>query len=280
MREKLISKDDLRKIHPIFRGRFGEILIKMVFSFTGVNKVNGVYDGSKHKTGEAFTSDLLDRQNIIRIVENYEVLDFFKDQAFITVTNHPYGHIDGITIISVIAAKRKDYKLMANWMLTRIDTMEDHFIGVNPYSKDTKMSTLKSSLGGVKQCLEHIKEGHPLGFFPAGGVSNCHLTYTKDREWQAPVIKLIKKAKMPVIPVFISGNNSWLYRFLGIINWRVRMFRLMHEVTNKKGKKIYIRFGKPITVEEQSQFEDIKAFGEFLKKKTYELQKERSPGVF
>jgi len=55
---------------------------------------------------------------------------------------------------------------------------------------------------------------------------------------------------------------------------------LMHEVTNKKGRKIHIRFGKPITVEEQSQFEDIKAFGEFLKGKTYELQRGRSPGVF
>jgi len=254
MREKLITKDDLRNVHPIFRGRIGNLLVKMVFSFTGVHKVNGVYDGSKHKTGEAFTTDLLDRQNIIRIIENYEILDLFKDQAFITVSNHPYGHIDGITMISVVAAKRKDYKFMANWMLTRIDTMEKHFIAVNPYSKDSKMSTLKSSFGGVKQCLEHIHEGHPLGFFPAGGVSSSHLTYTKDREWQVSVLKLIKKARVPVIPVYISGNNSWLYRFLGLIDWRVRMTRLMHEVTNKKGNKIYIRFGKPITVEEQSQY--------------------------
>jgi len=280
MKEKLISKDEIRSLHPLFRGRFGNGLLKMIFSITGINKVNGVYDGSKHKTGVGFVSDLLDRQGIIRIVENQEVLDSFQNQAFITVSNHPFGHIDGIIVISIVAAKRKDFRMMVNWMLNRIDTMEENFIGVNPYSKDSKMATAKSSVGGVKQCLEHIRAGRPLGFFPAGGVSSSHLTYTQDREWQVPVLKLIKKAKVPVVPMYISGTNSWLYRFLGFIDWRIRMIRLFHEVVNKKGKKIYIRFGNPISVEEQSQFKDIEAFGEFLKAKTYELQTERSPGVF
>jgi len=280
MKEKLISKDEIRNLHPLLRGRFGNILVKMIFGITGMNKINAIYDGSKHQTGVGFVNDLLDRQEILRIVENYEVLDLFKNQAFITVSNHPFGHIDGIITISVVASKREDFRMMVNWMLNRIDTMEENFIGVNPYAKDSKMATVKSSVGGVKLCLEHIREGHPLGFFPAGGVSSSHLTYTKDRRWQDPVLKLIKKAKAPVIPMYISGTNSWLYRFLGFIDWRLRMVRLFHEVTNKKNKKIYIRFGNPISVEEQSQYEDIKSFGEFLKAKTYELQTERSPGVF
>ena len=280
MKDKLISKDEIRSLHPILRGRFGNTLLKMIFSITGMNKINAIYDGSKHQTGVGFVTDLLDRKGVIRIVENYEVLDSFQDQAFITVSNHPFGHIDGIIAISVVAAKRKDFRMMVNWMLNRIDTMEENFIGVNPYAKDSKMANAKSSVGGVKLCLEHIREGHPLGFFPAGGVSSSHLTYTKDREWQESVLKLIKKAKVPVIPMYISGTNSWLYRFLGFIDWRVRMVRLLHEVDTKKGKTIHIRFGQPISVEEQSQFDDIKSFGEFLKGKTYELQNERSKGVF
>jgi len=280
MKEKLITKDDISNLHPVLRGRWGNGLLKMIFSITGMNKINDIYDGSKHHTGVGFVTHLLDRQGIVRIVENDEILDLFQNQPFITVSNHPFGHIDGIMVISVVAAKRNDFRVMVNWMLNRIDTMEENFIGVNPYAKDSKMATAKSSVGGVKQCLEHIRGGHPLGFFPAGGVSSSHLTYTKDREWQIPVLKLIKKAKVPVIPMYISGTNSWLYRFMGFIDWRLRMVRLFHEVTNKRGKKIYIRFGNPISVEEQSQFENIEAFGEFLKEKTYDLQTERSPGVF
>ncbi|GAB6009155.1 lysophospholipid acyltransferase family protein [Dysgonomonas reticulitermitis] len=275
MKEKLISKDMIRGVHPIFRGRFGDAIIKVLFKVTGINKVNAVYDASKHLTGLEFVNDMLDKLGIIRKYENYEVLDNFKEGPFITVSNHPYGHIDGIIAISTVAGKRRDYKMMVNWMLMQIDTMEEHFIGVNPYSKDNKMSEVKSSVGGVKQCLGHLKEGHPLGLFPAGGVSSPHLDRTEDREWQEPVLKLIKKAKVPVIPMFISGNNSWFYRFLGFIDWRIRTVRLLHEVTNKKGKTIYIRFGKPITVEEQSKYEDIKEFGEFLKAQTYAMKKKK-----
>lgn len=275
MKEKLISKDMIRGVHPIFRGRFGDTLIKILFKFSGINKVNAIYDASKHLTGLDFVNDMLDKLKITRKYENYEVLDDFKEGPFITVSNHPYGHIDGIIAISTVAGKRRDYKMMVNWMLMQIDTMEEHFIGVNPYSKDNKMSGVKSSVGGVKQCLEHLRDGHPLGLFPAGGVSSPHLDRTEDREWQPTVLRVIKKAKVPVIPMFISGNNSWFYRFLGFIDWRIRTVRLLHEVTNKKGKTIYVRFGKPISVEEQNKFDDIKEFGEYLKAQTYAMKKKK-----
>ncbi len=273
MKEKLLSKDEVRSLHPIFKGRFGDKLLNFVFSFGGINKVNAVYDDSKQYTGVDFVKDLLDKRGIIRKVENYEVLDSFKEAPFITVSNHPYGHIDGIIAISVVAAKRKDYKMMVNWILNKIDTMEENFIGVNPFGKDTKLSDMKSSVSGVKQCLQHLKEQHPLGLFPAGGVSEPHFSGDVDREWQPSVLKLIKKAKVPVIPMYISGSNSWIYRLLGFIDWRVRTIRLCHEVTNKKGKTIYIRFGNPISVEEQAKYDDIKAFGEYLKQQTYALRK-------
>lgn len=272
MKEKLIDKEKIREIHPIFKGRFGKLLLKTLFSVGGLNKVNGIYDASKHHTGLPFVSDMLDKLEINREIDNYEVLDRFEGKPFITVSNHPYGHIDGIIAIDTVAKKRLDFKVMVNWMLSQIDTMDDFFIGVNPYSGD-KMSNVKSSVGGVKECLLHIKEGHPLGLFPAGGVSTNHLTKTEDREWQPSVLKLIKKCRVPIIPLYISGSNSWLYRFLGFINWRIRTVRLLHEVTNKKGKTIYVRFGKPITPEDQDKFTDIEEFGEFLKKQTYALKK-------
>ena len=154
MKEKLISKDLIRNAHPIFRGRFGHLLINFLCRFSGINKVNGVYDASKHEpTGLGFVNHLLKTQGINYHVENSEVLDRYPEGAFITVSNHPYGHVDGIIAISVVAGKRRDFKMMVNWMLNQIDTMADHFIGVNPYAKGSKMAELQSSLGGVKQCI-------------------------------------------------------------------------------------------------------------------------------
>ena len=274
MKEKLISKDMVRGIHPIFRGPFGNILMKIIFYVSGINKVNAVYDASKHLTGLDFVNDMLDKLEITRKYENYEVFEAFKDKPFITVSNHPYGHIDGIIEISAVAGVRRDFKMMVNWVLMQIDTMEEFFIGVNPFPKENKMSTVKSSIGGLKQCIDYLRNGHPLGFFPAGGISLPHLRKgTEDREWQQPTLRLIKKAKVPVIPIYISGDNSWFFRFLGFIDWRIRTVRLLHEVINKRGKTICVYFGNPISVEEQAKYDDITEFGEFLKSKTYAMRK-------
>ena len=92
-----------------------------------------------------------------------------------------------------------------------------------------------------------------------------------DREWQEGVVKLIQKAKVPVVPVFISGQNSRFFYFLGRIGWRIRTARLCHELDTKKGKTINMVFGDPITVAEQQQHPDIKDLAHFLQEKTYQL---------
>lgn len=274
MKEKLISDDMVRGIHPIFKGRFGKILTKIVFKVGGFNKINAVYDASKQYTGVEFTTDMLNKLGITRKVENIEVLEQFKGKPFITVSNHPYGHIDGIMVADLIGGIRSDFKIMVNWLLMQIDTMEDFFIGVNPFPDDSKMANVKSSIGGVKETINHLKNGHPLGFFPAGGISLPNITGDViDNVWQNSVIRIIKKAKVPVIPIHISGKNSFWFQLLGLISWKVRTVRLLHEMTNKHGKTITIRFGEPIYPEEQDKDNNINEFGEFLKYKTYELSK-------
>jgi putative hemolysin len=275
MKEKLLSKDDVKGLSPVFRGPFGDILIKAAMALTGMNKVNRIYDASKQYEGVEFCKHLLNDVGVNIVVENGDIIDRFKDKPFITVSNHAYGHIDGITAISVVGEKRPDYKMMVNFILGMIDTMSPNFITVNPYSSG-KIAQ-KSSLEGVKESIRHLKEGHPMGFFPAGAVSKTKVRKGKmeveDREWQPSVIKLIKSAKIPVIPMYFSGRNSWFFNFLDLVDWRLRTLRLGHEVYNKKGKTICVRFGEPIMPEEIQKYEDIKDLGEFLKQKTYALAK-------
>lgn len=269
MKEKLISIDDIKKIHPVFQKSYGDILAKAIIRIAGLYKANNAYDSSKYCTGPDVENKMIEGLGIIKKVHNIDVIDQFEGKPFITVSNHPYGHIDGIMLIGTIAEKRPDFKVMVNWMLGMIDTMADHFIGVNPYEAGAVSS--KSSFGGVKECMQHLKENHPLGFFPAGAISKNRITRIEDRDWQPTVLKLIQKAKVPIIPVYFSGHNSLFFNVLDLIDWRLRTVRLCHELTNKKGKTINLIFGSPITLDEQAQYQNIKEFGEFLKKKTYAL---------
>ena len=276
MKEKLLSKEDVRKMSPLFRGRLGNILIDLAMWLTGMNKVNRIYDTSKQYEGTAFCHHLLEDVGVNIVVENLDILKQFEGQAFITVSNHAYGHIDGIAAIDIIGTVRPDYKMMVNFILGMIDTMAMHFIVVNPY-QEGKLAQ-KSSVEGIKQCIDHIRGGHPLGFFPAGAVSKTKKWNLKleveDREWQPTVIRLIQKVKVPVIPVYFSGKNSWLFNFLDLVNWRLRSLRLGHEVYNKKGKTIHVRLGEPIMPDVQAKYKDLKELGEFLKAKTYALAKD------
>ena len=269
MKDKLISLEDLQKISPIFKKPYGSLLAKPFMKIIGLDIANRVYDTGKYKTGTDIEDVMLDGLGITRKIHNIEVLKQFEGQPFITVSNHPYGHIDGIMLVGEVVKIRTDFKVMVNWLLNLVDTMQDHFIGVNPYDNSTSN---RSSLSGIKECLAHIKSGHPVGLFPAGAVSkNVGRNKVKDRDWQDSVIKLIQKVRVPVIPAYFSGQNSWFFNFLDKIDWRLRTVRLCHELDTKKGKTIHLVFGEPILPETQKQFPDIRQFGEFLKEKTYEL---------
>ena len=50
MKEKLIALEDIRKLHPIFRKKYGDTLAKLGLKISGLNNVNSVYDHSKHLT--------------------------------------------------------------------------------------------------------------------------------------------------------------------------------------------------------------------------------------
>jgi putative hemolysin len=271
MKEKLIDLTLFEGVSPIFKKWYGSLLAKCVIKIGGLDKANRVYDSAKHLTGTDIEDAMIDGLGITRKVHNIEVLRQFDGKPFITVSNHPYGHVDGIMLVGEVSKIRPDFKVMVNWILGQVDIMQDHFIGVNPFSSDV---VKKSSLGGVKECILQVKENHPLGFFPAGAISNGikGTNKIKDQEWQEGVIKLIQKAKVPVVPVFISGQNSKFFYFLGHIDWRIRTARLCHELDTKKGKTINMVFGEPIMLEKQKEFaNDTKAFGKFLQDKTYEL---------
>ncbi len=99
--------------------------------------------------------------------------------------------------------------LTVNEILARVKTMDGNFISVTPTSNERKAPTA-SSLKGVRMALEHLRGGGCLGLFPSGAVSDLSLKEgcVRDREWQEPMIRLIMKAKVPIVPVrFFDGTR-------------------------------------------------------------------------
>lgn len=193
-----------------------------------------------------------------------------SEGPFITISNHPFGMWDGVVLVKVIGEKRPDIKVMAYEMLNKIP-IGSYFIPVDPFKTNEQT---RNSLLGTKLALQQLREGRPLGIFPAGEVSFYQKKSKKveDRQWQLPIIKLIQKAKVPIVPVYFFGQNSNTFLSLGKINAMLAKSFLNREFLNKTNQQFSVSIGKPITVDEQQGFTNIEAYSLFLRNKVYELE--------
>lgn len=270
VRPEILTYDDIRKMAPIFDGH--PKIVKAIMHWLYIDKCNEVHSRYHHDTGVAFANDLIDKAYRVRKrIDNEEVLSLFAGQPFITVSNHPLGAIDGILLIDIIGRHFPDYKVMVNMFLNYISALSPAFIAVDPSNSDDPAKKA-ATMHGIRTAMAHVKEGHPIGFFPAGAVSKVQKNFKiADREWQPSIIRLIKQLKVPVIPVYFHNHNSAFFNFLGMIDWRLRTLRLPRELFNKADKEMHISFGDPIYPDEQALHTDLKEFGDFLRRRTYEL---------
>lgn len=273
----VVNAKDFEKFSSFFRGKWGRLFADAVIQMLAFDKVNRVYDHSGNYTGAEFAARLLNDLGINYAIGNADRLKSLPEGAFITVSNHPYGGLDGIILMDLMAKIRPDYKIMVNRILTMVKTMKENFIPVTP-AEDKKSGITGTSINGIRETLSRLHDGHPVGFFPSGAVSDFSLKNFRinDRKWQASILHLIHSVKVPILPIRFFDFNSPLFYFLGLINWRIRLLRMPSELFNKKEKEHRIGIGNIISVKEQEQFADGISLGTFLRKAVYEMPKPTS----
>ncbi len=214
----------------------------------------------------------------IKLDIDQKFYDQLPDGPFFTISNHAFGLLDGVILVSEIGRKHPDLKVTANYLLTNFKAVKKFFVAVNPFDK-----IKHKGMGGTSAVLELIGKGIPVGLFPAGEVS----TYQKrpgkkrgivrpkvieDRKWMRSVFRLIELAQVPVIPLFFQGTNSRKFHFFGRIHPMLRTWRLFKEWHNKTGKTIRMETGDIIYPEEYNKYETVEEKRDFFRKKVYELK--------
>lgn len=249
-----------------FIGTFaGWILMKVL----KISTLNSIYNRNKHLEKLEFLNGILNEFQIKFEIPEEDLKRLPKDGAYITVSNHPLGGIDGILLLKLMLEQREDFKIIANFLLHRIEPLKPYIMPVNPF-EDKK--DVKSSIVGFKNAIKHLRDGHPLGVFPAGEVS----TYKDgkllvDKPWEEAAMKLIQKAEVPVVPIYFHAKNSQLFYQLSKISDTFRTAKLPSELLTQKRRTIKVRIGRPISVADQKEHQGLVEFSEFLRRKTYML---------
>jgi putative hemolysin len=249
-----------------FLGTFSGWVLMKILKISNLNKV---YDRNRHLKDVAFLNGILDDLQIKFEIPEEDLKRLPKDGAYITISNHPLGGIDGVLLLKLMLEREPNFKIIANFLLHRIEPLKKYIMPVNPFENH---KDVKSSVVGIKETLRHLSDGKPLGMFPAGEVSTYKDGKLKvDKPWEEGAIKVIRKAQVPVIPIYFHAKNSRLFYLLSKISGTFRTAKLPSEVFSQKKRVIKVRVGKPISVNEQNEYKTIDEYSEFLRKKTYML---------
>jgi putative hemolysin len=263
------TKEVAKAIHLDKYGFLGTFIGWILLKVTKISDINTFYEGHKHLEGVAFLDAILKHYQINFQIPEEDFKRLPKEGAYITISNHPLGGVDGILLLKLMLEHRPDFKIMANFLLHRIAPMAPYMMQVNPFENH---KDVKSSVGAFKNALKHLKEGHPLGLFPAGEVSTYKDgKFIVDRPWEEAALKLIRKAEVPVVPIYFHAKNSRLFYRLSRINDIFRTAKLPSEVISQRNRPIKVRIGQPISIQTQKDQVTLEEFSELLRRKTYIL---------
>ena len=182
------SKEVAKLINVDKYGFIGTFIGWGLIKLLKISNINKFYIKNKHLKGIEFLDSILDEFKIKFEIPEEDLKRLPKGGAYITVSNHPLGGIDGILLLKLMLEQRSDFKIIANFLLHRIEPMKPYIMPVNPF-EDRK--DIKSSITGFKNAILHLRDGYPLGIFPAGEVS----TYRDgklviDRPWELSLIHI------------------------------------------------------------------------------------------
>ena len=263
------AKEVAKAINAEKYGALGTFAGWLLMKVLKISTLNKFYDSNKHLKDSEFLNAILEDLQIKFEIPEEDLKRLPKEGPYITISNHPLGGIDGVLLLKLMLDKEPNFKIIANFLLHRIEPLKKYIMPVNPFENH---QDVKSSVVGIKETLLHLRDGKPLGMFPAGEVS----TYKDgqlmvDKPWEEGAIKVIRKAQVPVVPIYFHARNSRLFYLLSKINSTIRTAKLPSEVFSQKHRVIKVRIGKPISVAEQNEHITLEDYSEFLRRKTYML---------
>ncbi len=271
MSAKVINKNEVKKSLKI-PGLPGNLVAAMTMKIAGLDKLNELYDRLQNYKGVEFADKLMEALDVTLNVNAAGLENIPKEGGVVITSNHPFGGLDGMAVLSILGHIRPDVKILTNFVLSKIPNISEHFIAVNTTYGFGRFTT--SSISGLRQAEEHLQKGGALVLFPAGEVSswNTQGKVVEDAEWAIYLCKQIRKSNCPVVPLYFHGKNSKYFQWLGRISTKLSDLRFTGELFDKKGKEIKVRIGSLIQHSELAKFQDDKSVAKFLRSRSYLLE--------
>ncbi|MEO0471880.1 MAG: glycerol acyltransferase, partial [Bacteroidota bacterium] len=134
-------------------------------------------------------------------------------------------------------------------------------------------SALRTNIATRQKAEKRLAAGEAVVIFPSGGVATAPNVFGKAEElpWKRFTAKLIQKSQAAVLPVYVEGQNSFLFQLASRLSLSLRLGLLLHEARNKMGTRISIQIGDPIPFENLVHLKNRQALLEHLQESVESL---------
>ena len=222
---------------------YPKIIQKLITHFItyilNLKEINNSYNVLKTKKNFDFIDELFEYLDFSYSIKSKDKNKIPSEGKLVIVANHPLGALDGLALLKAVSEVRKDVKIVANDLLIKIDNLSELFLGYDVFT----LKAQKDNIVSIERCLI---DDEAVIFFPAAEVSRFTLKGIKDKVWQKGALKIAKKFKAPILPMYIEGKNSFMFYLLSIIFPKFSIFLLPREIFNKRGKFVTLKIGDPI----------------------------------
>ena len=213
--------------------------LKLLRKILHIGEINNFLKAKGDFYGIEFIDEIFEYLNFTFKISSSDIQNIPSEGRVIITANHPIGSLDSLALIKAISLVRKDIKIVANDILSAIDNISEFILPIDI----EKSSFQRERIIAISKALE---DENAVIIFPAGEVSRVKGLTIVDSKWNKSSISLSNKYHAPILPVFIQTKNSMLFYTLSIINKRLSIILLSHELFNKKNKHLEIKIGNPI----------------------------------
>jgi putative hemolysin len=179
----------------------------------------------------------------------------------IIIANHPTGIADGIAAWDAIKTIRPDLMFYANADAHRVCPDFDEVL--IPVEWELHKRTREKTRETLRQTQVALDQERPLFIFPAGKLARVKHGVLTEPEWMNSAVALARKNNAPIIPIYMTGPNSFWFHFFDRFSGQLRDITLFKELLNKKGQTFTLAAAPPVLPEQLTG--DATALTEALK---------------
>lgn len=188
----------------------------------------------------------------------------------VVVANHPFGGVEGLVLGALLSRRRPDVRIMANYLLSAFEPLQQMFLFVNPFGGP---GAAAASRAGLREAIRWVEGGGLLAIFPAGEVASLNLRRLSvtDPTWNETAARILLRTKAAAVPVFFAGNNGPVFHLAGLVHPRLRTALLVRELVNKRSRTLMVRVGDAIPGARLAELGGEQDVTRYLRERTFNL---------